>query len=35
MINKFTLQFAQKFCLDDGSIDWKKLVCFNSGKEKK
>ncbi len=29
-INKFTLEFAQNFCDDDGSIDWEKLVKFNS-----
>jgi hypothetical protein len=30
MINKFTKDFADTFCLDNGSIDWEKLVCFNS-----
>lgn len=30
MINKFTKEFADQFCLDDGSIDWSKLVRFNS-----
>lgn len=30
MINKFTLEFGQEFCKTDGSIDWKKLVKFNS-----
>jgi hypothetical protein len=30
MINKFTKQFADTFCLDNGSIDWNKLVQFNS-----
>lgn len=30
MINKFTKEFADTFCLDSGSIDWSKLVCFNS-----
>ena len=29
MINKFTLEFATDFC-DDGKINWKKLVHFNS-----
>jgi hypothetical protein len=29
--NKFTIEFAQEFCLKDGSIDWMKLVQFNSG----
>jgi|SRR3990172_9131960 len=30
MINKFTRQFANEFCKDDGSINWGKLVKFNS-----
>ena len=30
MINKFTLHFAETFCKTDGSIDWDKLVRFNS-----
>lgn len=30
MINKFTKEFADTFCLDNGSIDWERLVCFNS-----
>lgn len=33
MLNKFTLEFMQQFCLADGSIDWNKLVEFNSGKK--
>lgn len=33
MINKFTKEFADTFCLDNGSIDWDKLVRFNSGTE--
>ena len=32
MINKFTKEFANDFCLNNGSIDWNKLVEFNSGK---
>jgi len=32
MINLFTLEFATDFCSSDGSIDWSKLVRFNSGK---
>lgn len=32
MINKFTKEFSIDFCKDDGSIDWVKLVEFNSGK---
>lgn len=35
MLNKFTLEFMQQFCLADGSIDWNKLVEFNSGKNNK
>lgn len=30
MINKFTREFADTFCLENGSIDWDKLVRFNS-----
>ena len=29
-INAFTLEFGKVFCDDDGDIDWKKLVKFNS-----
>ena len=32
VVNKFTLEFAQQFCVD-GKIDWKKLLEFNSGKD--
>jgi hypothetical protein len=31
VLNKFTFEFTQKFCVD-GKIDWKKLVRFNSSK---
>lgn len=31
MINKFTLEFAQEFCKENGEIEWDKLVRFNSG----
>lgn len=31
VVNRFTLDFAQRFCID-GKIDWKKLLEFNSGK---
>jgi len=34
VVNKFTLEFAMKFC-DDGRIDWEKLLQFNSGKKNK
>jgi hypothetical protein len=30
MINKFTKQFANEFCENDGTIDWGRLVRFNS-----
>jgi hypothetical protein len=32
-INIFTKQFANEFCNENGNIDWKKLVEFNSGKK--
>ncbi len=31
--NKFTKEFIEKFCLEDGSIWWDKLIKFNSGKK--
>jgi len=34
LINNFTLEFSQNFCVA-GRIDWKKLVQFNSGNLKK
>lgn len=30
LLNKFTFEFGEKFCKTDGSIDWEKLVRFNS-----
>lgn len=30
--NRLVKEFANEFCLKDGSIDWEKLVKFNSGK---
>ncbi|MEI6846962.1 MAG: PmeII family type II restriction endonuclease [Chlorobiaceae bacterium] len=30
MINKFTLQFGQEYCDNNGAIKWSKLVAFNS-----
>jgi hypothetical protein len=30
MINKFTKEFADTFCMENGSIDRDKLVRFNS-----
>lgn len=32
IINKFTLEFMNEFCID-GKVDWEKLVKFNSGKD--
>ena len=32
MINLFVVEFAKDFCLADDSIDWVRLVQFNSGK---
>lgn len=34
MINKFTKEFTNEFCLENGKINWNKLVEFNSGKKK-
>lgn len=34
MVNKFTKEFSNIFCKDDGSIDWDKLVRFNSATAK-
>lgn len=33
MINKFTKEFANALCKDNGEIDWDKLVRFNSAKD--
>lgn len=30
MINKFTKEFANDYCDNDGNINWKKFVEFNS-----
>ncbi len=35
MINKFTKEFANDFCNDEGQINWEKLVEFNSGSRSK
>jgi len=32
MINKFTKEFANEFCKNNGEIDWDKLVKYNSSK---
>ncbi len=29
--NRLVKEFTNQFCLEDGSIDWEKLVVFNSG----
>lgn len=34
MINKFNKEFMLEYCNDEGTIDWGKLVKFNSGLEK-
>jgi hypothetical protein len=31
IINRFTKEFTDDFCDDEGAIDWEKLVKFNSG----
>jgi len=33
VINRFTLKFAKSYCDSGGSINWSKLVKFNSGKK--
>ena len=33
MLNLFTKEFADNFCKEDGSIDWERLVKFNSSKK--
>ena len=33
IINRFTLEFAKEYCDENGDINWKKLVKFNSSKE--
>jgi len=35
IINRFTKQFSNDYCNDDGEIDWVKLVQFNSEIKKK
>ncbi len=32
-VNMYVREFTEQFCRQDGSIDWEKLVQFNSGKE--
>ena len=33
VINRFTNEFFEEYCQSDGSIDWEKLLKFNSGKK--
>ncbi len=33
MKNRFVREFTNEFCQKDGSIDWEKLVIFNSGND--
>jgi len=33
ILNRFTREFMENFCMKDGSIDWNKLVKHNSSKE--
>ena len=30
-VNRFSREFIQEFCFEDGTIDWEKLTRFNSG----
>jgi len=32
LLNRFSKQFMDNFCRENGQIDWEKLVEFNSGK---
>jgi hypothetical protein len=33
-VNRFSREFMDDFCFDDGSIDWEKLVAFNSSNKR-
>jgi hypothetical protein len=33
MVNRFTKEFVELFCDNNGNIDWNKLVIFNSGEK--
>ena len=35
LLNIFTQEFIADYCLNDGSIDWDKIVKFNSGRKNK
>ncbi len=30
LVNRLTKEFLENFCMEDGSIHWKKLIIFNS-----
>jgi Type II restriction endonuclease EcoO109I len=32
-VNRYVREFTTDFCMDDGSIDWSKLLRLNSGKD--
>ncbi|MBI5302087.1 MAG: hypothetical protein HY868_08125 [Chloroflexi bacterium] len=32
-VNRYVREFTNDFCQDDGTIDWAKLLHFNSGKD--
>lgn len=32
-LNRFVREFTNEFCFSDGTIDWEKLVKFNSGRK--
>jgi hypothetical protein len=32
-VNRFTGEFINEFCAEDGAIDWEKLAAFNSGEK--
>lgn len=34
VINRFTREFSESFCVENGRIDWDKLVRFNSGNKR-
>lgn len=33
LLNLFTQKFIAEYCIEDGGIDWNKLIRFNSGRE--
>ena len=33
VINRFTLEFSQEYCAENGEILWEKLIPFNSGEK--